>query len=236
MIELNPGLRRLATPPDYKNFPLRLPLGTSDSFLQQFALLPESERMAWYPHTVARGETLSIIAARYGSSVEAIQKANGLKSAHRIAQGQALMIPGSAVRVAALEPSASPAPAKGERAIHRVRRGDTLFAISRSYGTDVASLMEWNAISVPSHIREGQKLIVYAGVKGPVPGTEGRGVARAGGAGRPSPEATVYVVKRGDTLTSIARRHGVSVASLQDWNELGRRTTIHPGDRLRVLR
>ncbi|MFQ5720171.1 MAG: transglycosylase SLT domain-containing protein, partial [Acidobacteriota bacterium] len=64
MVGLNPGLRRLATPPDYESFPLRVPPGSGESFLTQFARLPEAERLPWYRHRVRRGETLSTIAAR----------------------------------------------------------------------------------------------------------------------------------------------------------------------------
>jgi membrane-bound lytic murein transglycosylase D len=46
--------------------------------------------------------------------------------------------------------------------------------------------------------------------------------------------ATVHVVRRGETVSAIARRYGVSVAQLQRWNDLDPRAVIRPGDRLRV--
>ncbi|MFQ5669445.1 MAG: LysM peptidoglycan-binding domain-containing protein [Acidobacteriota bacterium] len=237
LIELNPSLRRLATPPDFKQFPLHLPPASASSFLENLAQLPESERLPWYHHRVRRGETLSIIAARYGTSVYGIQKANGMRNPHRIYVGQNLMIPGSAVRVATLDSAAGPDHAdEGGRRVHRVRPGETLYTIARRYRTDVRSLTAWNAISQPRLIRSGQRLIVYPGTKArlssvPVASSH----ARAGGAGREREVAT-YRVHRGDTLYRIARRHGVSVKALQKWNHLGRRTLIHPGQRLTIYR
>lgn len=46
--------------------------------------------------------------------------------------------------------------------------------------------------------------------------------------------ATVHVVRRGETVSAIARRYGVSVAQLQRWNDLDARAVIRPGNRLRV--
>ncbi len=237
MIELNPGLRRLATPPDYKRFPLRVPADTGSRFQTELAKLPASERLPWYRHSVRRGETLSTIAARYGASVHAIVQANGLRNPHRIAVGQSLMIPGSAVRVAALDaPPPTDRVPQGTRQVHRVSRGDTLSSIARRYRTDVRSVVAWNGLTDASLIRPGQRLVVYAGTRATdqVP-SSGPSRARAGGAGRER-QTVSYTVRRGDTLYSIARRHRVSVSALQKWNGLGRSTTIRPGDLLKIHR
>jgi membrane-bound lytic murein transglycosylase D len=90
---LNPALRRQATPK--RAYDLRVPAGREDALLAQLESVP-----VWTPpqpryatHRVRSGDTLSRIAGKYGSSVSAIMKANGLKSAHRLRVGQRLRIP-----------------------------------------------------------------------------------------------------------------------------------------------
>ncbi len=236
MIALNPALRRMATPPDYRNFPLRVPPDSGERFKTELAKLPAAEKLPWYHHRVRRGETLSTIATRYGASVYAIQKANSLRNPHRISIGQDLMIPGSAVRVAALDsmPVSSGTP-DGTRVTHRVRRGESLSTIARRYRTDVRSLAVWNSIADPRLIRSGQRLVVYTGTRAGGPAPTGSHNARAGGAGRQR-TATTYTVRKGDTLHGIARHFGVSVRAVQSWNGLSGRTLIHPGKKLTIYR
>jgi membrane-bound lytic murein transglycosylase D len=236
LITLNPALRRMATPPDYKRFPLRLPPDSGERFKIELAKLPAAEKLPWYHHRVSRGETLSTIATRYGASVYSIQQANSLRNPHRISIGQDLMIPGSAVRVAALgsTPSSSGTP-DGTRVTHRVRSGESLFSIAQRHRTDVRSLAAWNSIDDPRLVRSGQRLVVFPGTRAGGPAPAGSDNARAGGAGRER-VATSYTVRKGDTLYDIARRFGVSVRAMQSWNGLSGTTLIHPGKTLTIYR
>jgi membrane-bound lytic murein transglycosylase D len=90
---LNPALRRQATPK--RAYDLRVPAGREATLLAQIGSVPE-----WTPpvpkyatHRVRRGETLSQIAGRYGTSVSALMRANGLRSANRLRVGQRLRVP-----------------------------------------------------------------------------------------------------------------------------------------------
>jgi membrane-bound lytic murein transglycosylase D len=45
-------------------------------------------------------------------------------------------------------------------------------------------------------------------------------------------DGDLYVVQPGDTLSEIAEAHGIGLTSLRKWNQLGRRSLIHPGQKL----
>lgn len=101
--------------------------------------------------------------------------------------------------------------------IHRVARGETLSHIARRYGVDVDVLRSSNANVPPRRLQVGQRIQV------PVSGT-----VNASDAVR----WETYRVRRGDTLTAIARRHGVSVGELRRWNGIG--TRIYAGQQIRI--
>jgi len=90
---LNPALRRQATPK--RAYDLRVPAGQEQVLLARLESIP-----VWTPpvpkyttHRVRQGDTLSAIAGRYRTSVSAIMRANGLRSANRLRVGQRLRIP-----------------------------------------------------------------------------------------------------------------------------------------------
>jgi len=101
-------------------------------------------------HVIKRGETLSGIASRYGTSVTRLVRLNNLRSANFIVAGQNLRVPGG-VRATS---------------IHVVQRGQTLSSIAARYGTSVAALARVNRINDPNLIVEGTKLRVPRGAGG----------------------------------------------------------------------
>jgi membrane-bound lytic murein transglycosylase D len=140
--------------------------------------------------------------------------------------------------------------ASGERGAlnwHTVRPGETLATISRKLRVKRADLAEANYLSLRSRVRAGQKLVIprapatlmAAQPDRPAPMAEARpAVERASlvtrsEADSPAPARRVYRVKRGDTLSSIARLFETSVSSLKEWNRL-RTNRISPGQRLTV--
>lgn len=107
-------------------------------------------------YTVHRGDTVSHIAARTGTTVARIAQANGLPDASRIRAGQVLTIPTSTPPAAAV---AAPAPA-AVAASHTVATGDTLSAIAQRYGSTVAAIATANGLKNASFIRIGQVLSI----------------------------------------------------------------------------
>ena len=230
---LNPELRTQATPPYSGGYSLKVPAGTAAGFQQKYAAVPKEDRLRWISHTVKRGETLAVIARRYGVSVNSVLSANSLRSAHRLKVGQGLIIPTSgyvpsvAVSRDWMDESA-PVYDRGEKVIHRVRQGETLGRIAGKYRTDIASVRQWNHIT-GSHIRPGQRLTLYYATRA------GSALAETNG-NTPAVNASgEYKVRRGDTLYSIAQRFNMTLQQLRAVNNLGRNSIIRPGDRLRVV-
>lgn len=118
-------------------------------------------------HRVKRGETLSLVARRYGVSTAALAKANGLRTTSRLKIGQTLKIPGGGSAVVASKKAQPPAKAQaaaakppGKAAVrsHTVRKGETLSAIARKSGVSVGQLAAANGISPSTRVRIGQRL------------------------------------------------------------------------------
>jgi membrane-bound lytic murein transglycosylase D len=143
---------------------VRVPAGSGPTVARRWSELPAKERITFVMHRVAKGETLSGIAQRYGISTRVLQAANPRVQAHRMGIGLQLTVPvsraaqrtaaGSAPRAAARAPAAA-----GSSYI--VRPGDSLWTIAQRHGVAVADLKRWNGLS-GSLVRVGQALRVRA--------------------------------------------------------------------------
>jgi len=93
---LNPHYHRGITPPN-RHAEVRVPIGASADFQTALARIPAEERTRRLArtHVVRQGETLSGIAARYGTTVAALQKANRITRPHVVSIGRKLTIPSS---------------------------------------------------------------------------------------------------------------------------------------------
>ena len=98
---LNPQYVRGMTPPDRES-EVRVPVGNAARFAEKLAKIPLAERTRQLArtHVVQEGETLSEIAARYGTTVAALQKANRIKRPSLVAVGRKLTIPGTVAETA----------------------------------------------------------------------------------------------------------------------------------------
>jgi membrane-bound lytic murein transglycosylase D len=121
---------------------------------------------------------------------------------------------------------------------HTVRRGDTLAGIARALNVSRADLAEANYLGATARLNAGQQLVIP---RAPAAGAllAGRGavtgdaVAAVRTAARTETSRLVYRVRSGDSLSSIARRHGVTVQQLRSWNNVSG-SRINVGDRLTI--
>ena len=164
-------------------------------------------------HVVQRGENLFRIALRYGVTVDALAAANGLSNASRIYAGQRLTIPTG---------GGATSPTTSSSGVHIVRRGENLFRIALRYGTTTQALAAANGIVNVSRVYAGQRLVI-----------PGRGSAPSTPA-QPTPSGQTYTVRRGDTLSGIALRYGVSMWALAQANGIRNPSLIYAGQVLRI--
>jgi membrane-bound lytic murein transglycosylase D len=166
--QLNPELRRLATPAD-RSYALRVPPGSGGVLRTCLDELPADKRVAYRKHVVRRGQTLASIARANGVSAQSIAEANLLATQRRLRPGTELVIPVPAGRKAVVAASrgksraaAAPAATATDREVvrYRVRRGDTLSSIAEEHGTTIRQLQAWNGLT-GTRIKAGAVLRIY---------------------------------------------------------------------------
>ena len=108
-------------------------------------------------YVVQLDDTLSALANRYETTVQALVQANGIENPDLIHPGQRLVIPSA---------SPTPEPTTQEQ-VHVVQRGETLYRIAQFYGTTVQALAAANNLANPNLIHWGQKLIIPSAMASP---------------------------------------------------------------------
>lgn len=90
---LNSELKKWATPPRYENYPLRIPQGTKERFLEIFEKIPSDERITFRRHKIKQGESVWTIAKKYKIPRDMLMEMNKLTKRSIIREGKYLIIP-----------------------------------------------------------------------------------------------------------------------------------------------
>ena len=222
---LNPELKRWCTPPVARDYALRIPSGSKSRFENLYANIPSEQRAGFHRHRVAKGETLAEIARRYHLRPNDLSALNRLETFRALPLGEEILIPLSPdmARLAEAKPAPLRASTSTVSKTYKVRKGDTLWAISRRFGADEKDLRAWNGLTAKSTLRPGQTLKVAKVA-------EGKTTAAAKGERK-----IVYRVKSGDTLSAIGRKFAVPAERIQNWNRLAKNHILRPGDTLTLL-
>ncbi len=224
LVTLNAGLNKHRTPPSGPHY-LVVPIDDFERAQTALSDLPADPPVDWQEIRVRRGDSLSVLARRHGTTVAELKRANGL-SGDRLVAGQTLRLAGT---IDVESPATEPAYAEGyrelvalqqqllptDRFIHRVRSGESLWVIARRYGLGVRELQRMNGMGSNDLIRPGQRLVIETGRQPP-----------------PAAQPTRYVVQRGDSLWNISRRHQVGLQQLMRLNGLDDDSVLRPGQEL----
>ncbi|MCL6589514.1 MAG: LysM peptidoglycan-binding domain-containing protein [Firmicutes bacterium] len=150
-----------------------------------------------FPYVIVAGDTLYSIAARYGTTVAALLRANPGINPDQLFVGQRICIP-----VRRPQPP-GPGSCRGGF-FYTVAAGDTLFALAARYGTTVDAILRANPGINPNQLFIGQRICIP--VPRPQPGP--------GPGPLPCPGGTIHIIAPGDTLFALASRYGVSVDAI----------------------
>ncbi len=233
--QLNPHVLRGVTPPAYANFRLYVPPGKGQTLTAALKTIPAAKRVLWRRHRVRRGETLSQIAERYGTSAYAVAQANRLSLRSLIYPGQSLVIPGGRRRLSARRSSPRrPQRSPSGKGTYTVRYGDTLSTIAARHGTNARTLAAANGLSLRSIIRAGERLVIPSQTAERRSGASPPAQASAPGAATTPTTARIHQARRGDTLWDLSRRYGISISTLRRANSFLYQRGLRVGDRLTI--
>jgi len=208
---LNPELRYKTTPSSYQ---LKIQAGIGEKLASVIDTVPEAKKPGgtdFIRYKVKKGDTLSVLARRYKSSVGAMLAANHLTSKHNIREGQWIKIPSRGYVYS--EQSSVSISQKGDVAVYSVRKGDSLWLIAQRFGTTISEIKRLNGLQ-RNDLSIGQILKIRES---------------AGGGKALSSKSKTYVVQKGDTLSTIASRNRIGLTRLLQLNNLGEGSILHPG-------
>lgn len=187
-------------------------------------------------HVVQPGEALNRIARRYGLDWQTLSTVNNLGNPNLIKAGQVLIVPAvedqavnkvtreaaAVIPVPAAEPTAVPAPARAmPKMLFRIRviqPGDTIESLAQHYAVPLQDLMELNQLRGESPLYAGDIIVLPLAT-----GLSGQQSADD------SAEAQNHVVRRGDTLASIAQLYGRNMWDIAAANGLLNPNLIYVG-------
>jgi murein DD-endopeptidase MepM/ murein hydrolase activator NlpD len=156
-------------------------------------------------HVVQRDETLSEIALRYGTTIEAIVTANSLLNPNNLQVGQRLVIPSNAN---VNDP--------GIIITHIIQPGETLQMIAARYNSTLESLARLNNVTSSTALYLGQEIIVKQGAAGTLP----------------PEELSLHTVQPDETLLQLAIRYQLPLDELATVNGLSSRDPLQDGQQL----
>ena len=164
-------------------------------------------------YIVQSGDTLTSIAIKFDTTVQAIEQLNDLPNPNLIYVGEILKIPTDS-RGNTSSPST-----RQYIKTYIVQNGDTLSSIAAKFNTTVQSIVSLNNISNPNLIYTGEVLKIETSIN-----TDNRGYDFN----------SLYTVQKGDTLTGIAKKFGIDYKELIEKNNMTNPNLIYVGEVIRV--
>lgn len=255
-LALNPSYNRPVLTSEGEKHELLLPIMSAETFRNNLASY-DKPLVSWRTYIAKRGEHLDKIASKFGINTSQLRDVNNLPAQKKMKQPSTLLVPNgnrtefnkpasvtdlandstdesnlaaqqsaNNIDIANTDSLAAVAEDEIDKRIitHKVKKGDVLQSIANKYGVTVKQIMAENALKT-NRVKVGQQLRITA---------ENSHKAAKNAGGKKNTREHTYIVKRGDTLHSIAEKFNVAVADLKRWNnKTGNH--IQPGNRLTIM-
>jgi membrane-bound lytic murein transglycosylase D len=230
--ESNPSLRRPVLNGEKripKGFVFQAPSSKLDNLQTKYDKIPQRVlyskqlRSKWY--TVRRGDTLSGVALRFGTTVRSLKAYNSIGRRNKIYIGQVLQLP-KGRRSQPTVRLASYAPQNYSLVSYRVRRNDNLSKIAKRFRTDALHLVKINNIKNPNSLYPGQRI--------KVPQSQPAIRLAKLESDQNSLQDGYYRVRKNDNLSKIAKRFDTDVIHLTSLNRMRDPNSLYSGQRLKI--
>ncbi|WP_416677444.1 LysM peptidoglycan-binding domain-containing protein [Candidatus Pseudothioglobus sp. Uisw_016] len=229
----NPGLKRWATPESLPYIML-LPEEVIDSFKDNLSKQGQRPKISWTRYKIKQGDSLSVIAQNYNTTIGQIMSVNELNN-DAIRADKYLIVPLAqksegyySLSDNQREKSRLNIQKNSEKIIYTVVAGDSLWKISIKFDTTINNLLRWNQISPSDSLSIGKELVILRDNKNK---TE---LAKITNTGIDINRDIFYTVKEGDNLSRIAQKYNVKIAEIRSWNDLNEEYILQPGDKLTI--
>jgi len=175
-------------------------------------------------HTIKNGETLFTIARKHHTTIAEVEKANGLKKDERLKIGRVLKVPTNTYNVPKTKKL------KIKTVNHSIKKGETLFTIARKHHTTIAEVEKANGLKKDERLKIGRVLKVPTNTYN-VPKIK---VVKKSPTHKKKTKLVNHSIKKGDTLSSIARKHHTTIVKVRSINGLKKNERLKIGRVLKI--
>jgi membrane-bound lytic murein transglycosylase D len=160
-------------------------------------------------HKVRRGETLGLIAAKYGVSVNQLRDWNNI-SGNKIYAGKNIRIYADGTQNVTVQNDNTSTTSKTNLYRYKVKKGDSLSEIAEKFGVSTNQIKKWNNLS-HNNIMAGKTLKIYGTSSSSSYGDKTT---------KTSSNVNYYKIKPGDSIGAIAEKYGVTSNQIRQWNNI----------------